>query len=257
MKIKRKILFFTVVTVFILFSFTVATAIMMPVNENAENNSKAAEKSSVFGENGGLEKMVIELYVKDTKSAKPPSPPGKTETCYDLLGVTWKTLPVDYTINPTNPEGLTTEFVLSTIYASAETWDAETSAELFNNYYTVDTNAHYGTLDGENVIEFGDNENSNIIGVTSIWYSRRSKEIVEFDIQFNTDFEWGDATVDPSKMDLMNIAVHELGHAVGMGDVYSTTCSEVTMYGYSTEGEIIKRTLEEPDIIGLQTMYGE
>ena len=130
MKIKRKILFSTVVTVFILFSFTAATAIMVPANENAKDNSNTAEKSPALGENGELEKLMIEHYAKGEKYAKPPSPPGKTETCYDLLKITWDTLPVDYTINPTNPEGLTTEFVLSTIYASAETWDAETSAEL-------------------------------------------------------------------------------------------------------------------------------
>jgi len=31
----------------------------------------------------------------------------------------------------------------------------------------------------------------------------------------------------------------------------------VTMYGYSDYGEIIKRTLEQPDITGLQTLYGK
>jgi len=57
-------------------------------------------------------------------------------------------------------------------------------------------------------------------------------------------------------MDLQNIATHELGHAVGLNDIYSGSCSYVTMYGYSTEGDIGKRTLEQPDITGLQTMYG-
>jgi len=30
----------------------------------------------------------------------------------------------------------------------------------------------------------------------------------------------------------------------------------VTMYGYSNYGETSKRTLEQPDITGLQSMYG-
>jgi tryptophanase len=46
------------------------------------------------------------------------------------------------------------------------------------------------------------------------------------------------------------------GHGVGLDDVYDTACSEVTMYGYSTYGEIKKRDLETPDIIGLQKLYG-
>jgi len=40
-----------------------------------------------------------------------------------------------------------------------------------------------------------------------------------------------------------------------LADVYETACSDVTMYGYSDYGEIDKRTLEAPDIKGLQTLY--
>ena len=72
---------------------------------------------------------------------------------------------------------------------------------------------------------------------------------------FDTDWTWGDAIIDLTKMDLQNIATHELGHGVGLGDVYDTVCSAVTMYGYSDYGEIQKRTLEQPDIKGLLTLY--
>jgi predicted Zn-dependent protease len=57
-------------------------------------------------------------------------------------------------------------------------------------------------------------------------------------------------------MDLQNIATHEFGHAVGLGDIYDTACSSVTMYGYSDYGDTVKRTLETPDITGLRTLYG-
>jgi len=105
-------------------------------------------------------------------------------------------------------------------------------------------------------ISFGDYPNDNVIAVTSVWFTRVGKRIVEFDQLYNTRFTWGDATVNPAVMDLQNIATHELGHGVGLADIYSTTCSAVTMYGYSTEGETQKRTLEQPDITGLQRMYG-
>jgi len=80
---------------------------------------------------------------------------------------------------------------------------------------------------------------------------------------FDTDYTWGNAGLtsetelgDTSVMDLQNIATHELGHGVGLADIYSSTCSAVTMYGYSDYGETQKRTLETPDITGLQTLYG-
>jgi len=57
-------------------------------------------------------------------------------------------------------------------------------------------------------------------------------------------------------MDLENIATHEIGHGAGLNDIYSSSCTAVTMYGYSDYGETSKRTLEIPDIQGLQTLYG-
>lgn len=108
----------------------------------------------------------------------------------------------------------------------------------------------------QNAVAFGDYPDDNVIAVTSIWFVRSTKEIVEFDMLFNTRFVWGDAMDNPSVMDLQNIATHEFGHGVGLDDIYSSTYSEVTMYGYSYEGDIEKRSLEPQDIAGLQKMYG-
>ena len=127
---------------------------------------------------------------------------------------------------------------------------------MFNNVYAVDYAAQYGVQNYVNAIAFGDYPESNVIGVTSVWYTRVGKKIVEFDMLFNTKFAWGDSTLNPAVMDLQNIAAHELGHSVGLSDIYSSSCSAVTMYGYSSNGETQKRTLEQPDVTGLQKMYG-
>lgn len=200
----------------------------------------------------GLERINFVHYAKSSgarSGAKPTS-------CYKLMGVKWKTGPVDYVINPSNPDGLSEEFVTTTFKNSAETWDNASSKELFNDTYTTDYSAVYGVRDYKNSIAFEPYSSTSAIAVTSVWYSRVTKEIVEFDQVYNTHFSWGDANIDPTKMDLANIATHELGHAVGMADIYNSTCGEVTMYGYGTEGETKKTTLETPDIQGLQKMYG-
>jgi len=252
----KKIALVILITVTVLAVSGVAAASMIiPANDNARENAKAPEKSPVITETPtgewDLERVDFIHYVR-------PENPGKTktETCYKLLGVKWSTLPVNYVINPTNPQGLPEEFVTSAISTSAETWDASTSKELLNDAYTVDYSAQYGVQNFKNAIAFGDYPNDNVIAVTSVWFTRVGKRIVEFDQLYNTRFTWGDATVNPAVMDLQNIATHELGHGVGLADIYSTTCSAVTMYGYSTEGETQKRTLEQPDITGLQRMYG-
>lgn len=58
-------------------------------------------------------------------------------------------------------------------------------------------------------------------------------------------------------MDLQNIATHELGHGFGLADLYESNASEETMYGYSTEGEIKKRSLYSGDIAGIHDLYGK
>lgn len=245
-----KKLILTILVTILTLSITATASMMIPANDNAKENAKAPEHSPVIGEYWDLERVDFIHYAKPTTPAKAP----KTDTCYKLMGVKWPTLPVSYVINPTS-SGLEETFVTSAISTAANTWDAATSAELFNNVYTVGT-VQYGLQDYKNAIAFGDYSDSNVIAVTSVWYTRVGKRIVEFDMQFNTDFTWGNADGNPLVMDLQNIATHELGHSVGMGDIYSTACSTVTMYGYSIKGETSKRTLEQPDVKGLQSMYG-
>ncbi len=235
----------------------VSAGMLIPVNDNAEENSQAPENSPVIGENWGLERIDFIHYKKGY--AKPETAGAKTPSCYKFLSGAkprWKSLPVSYVINPSNPQSLDEGFITSAISTSAETWDAATSKELINDVYAVDYTAAYGVQNYQNALAFGNYPTSGVIAVTSVWWNPITKAIVEFDILFDTDFIWGDATLDSTKMDLQNIAVHELGHGVGLGDVYDTVCSEVTMYGYSTEGETRKRSLEQPDMTGLQKLYG-
>lgn len=254
---KKKILLISVFAIAVLvFSVAAGASMLIPANENAQENAKAAENSPVITETDSgewdLERVDFIHYAKPENPAKPPA---GSASCYKLLGVKWKSFPVNYVVNPANPFGLTEEFVVNTVSTSAETWDMPTATELFNDAVSVDYTAQYGVQNYVNAVVFGNHPDSNVIGVTSVWYKRVGKEIVEFDVLLNTDFVWGDALLDPALMDLQNIATHELGHAVGMGDIYTSSCTAVTMYGYSDYGETIKRTLEQPDVAGLQSMY--
>lgn len=256
---KKIILGVVIIAVVLTISGVASATILIPAADQAKENSQAPENSSIITETAagewGLERINFIHYAKPTNPGKPVKPP-KTETCYKLMGVKWTTLPVSYVINPENLQGLGEDFITSAVSSSAETWDAATSEELFNNTYTIDYDVEYGVQDYRNAIDFGDYQQDGVIAVTSVWYTRVGKRIVEFDIRFNTDFAWGDATNNSSLMDLQNIATHELGHAVGLSDIYSTSCSYVTMYGYSNYGDIEKRDLAQPDITGLQKIYG-
>jgi len=224
-----------------------AVILLIPVVLAIPENSRAKEP---------LDKITF-IHYRDG-SVRAIGIPAKTSTCYKMLGVKWKSLPVSYVINP---DGYTESFVTSAISASTEEWDSHTLANLFDGY-TIDYSATWDDtvdqVDYKNEYVFGSYPDTNVIAVTSVWYTRIGRQIVDYDVLFNTYFSWADcaATNCIQQMDLQNIATHETGHGIGLADVYDSTCNQVTMYGYSTYGETIKRTLEQPDITGLQKLYG-
>jgi len=209
-----------------------------------------------------LEKQIFIHYKKGY--GKPPGPgrEEKAPSCYGFLakGAYWKVLPIDYVID-LDYSGLNQKEVTSAIEKAAQEWDGYTRPTLFGGWQIV----HGATWDsdepdGYNEFLFGNYSDPNVIAITVTWgyfsVPPAFRRIIEFDVLFDTDFVWGDAKINPEVMDLQNIATHEIGHGLGLADVYQTACSPVTMYGYSIEGETQKQTLAAPDIKGLQALYG-
>lgn len=203
-------------------------------------------------------------------SAKPPKPPpgGGGDSGYFKLmtgGVKWKTFPAYIDVNPSG-SGLDS-LVLSVITASAEEWDdgaysgwGGVTPNLFQvsgfSTLTYDQLAWTSDkLDHHNTLVWGNYPNSGVIAVTIVWYDRATKAIVEFDMVFDTDYVWS-ISGEPGKMDLQNIATHELGHGAGLSDLYQDAAYRETMYGYSSLGETSKRDLYTGDIQGITKLYG-
>ena len=168
-------------------------------------------------------------------------------------------IPVTIAVFTSNEDGLGATFITSAIAQSAQAWDEATTANLLSNTPVVTgTKVAAVSLNQENAVFFADYKDSNVIAMASYWYNRATKEIVECDIMFNTDFQWGDATnpATPLVMDLQNIATHELGHFFNLADIYDTSKDYLTMYGFSWEGDIGKRTLAPGDIAGINAVFG-
>lgn len=201
------------------------------------------------------EKIVF-IHYRAQGAGRPPA----SEGYYKLLGAKWKKLPVTFVVDPDNPYGLTRREIVDALRAAAEEWDSYTSIELFASYLVAHNANWDGDMpDGRNEIVFESYPEPNVIAVTVIWgyFSGRDKQIIEFDILFNTYYAWGDATIDQNVMDIRNIATHEFGHGVGLADLYQPPAWRETMYGYSDYGETSKRDLYYGDIAGLQKLYGE
>lgn len=240
----------------LLILFISATGIVLAISAN--DNSQEDEHNPVITIEDPVHGIAKAEFIHHDKShqknvAASSFVPG-SGTCWGTFATWNSNLPVSYVVNPTNPQGLSAAFVTSAISTSAETWDNATSKELFKDTYAIDSRAKYGKLDGKNSIVFG-TASPGTIAVTSTWYYTSTGQIVEFDMKFNTYYTWGNASLNSRVMDLRNIATHELGHGVGMIDIYASSCSNVTMYGYGAIGETNKRTLEQLDINGLLSLY--
>jgi len=197
-----------------------------------------------------VDKLVF-IHYKDPVEAK-AFPATDQAEFYRLLGVKWTTFPVYYKINAENPDGLTESAVTGAIQDAFMTWDESTSANLF--VYDGKTTNNTTEFNEENSVFWGPISNANVIAVTNIWINRRSREIVETDIQMNSYLEWGIG--DEEAFDIQNIVTHEAGHVCGLGDLYNRPASELTMFGYSRLGEEKKNTLGQGDVLGLQKLYG-
>ena len=185
-----------------------------------------------------------------------------TNSCYDFLAkeAKWKTVE-DYIVDPSNTKSLNENFIRSNLASDITKWETAAGVDILGDEDTTKTvnRATIGSLNGENEVMFADINSPGAIGVTIIWGTfsapKPFRKLVEWDMIFDdADFYWS-STGESDKMDFENIATHELGHAVGMGDLYTDLCSEQTMYGYANNGETKKRTLEAGDIAGLNILY--
>ncbi len=184
-----------------------------------------------------------------------------TSSCYTFLakGAKWRTIE-PYIVDPENTRGLDEAFVRSNLAMNIGKWETAARVNILGNEVSgIVDGADLESPDDKNEVYFADIDYEDAIAIAIIWgyFSGPpfARELVEWDMIFDdVDFDWS-ATGEANKMDFENIATHELGHAVGLGDLYNTECSEQTMYGYASNGETKKRTLEAGDIAGINELY--
>lgn len=137
------------------------------------------------------------------------------------------------------------------IVQSFNTWDNNVTYSLFT--YGGRTRKKWYRLDGENTISFVAFYPEDAVALTSVYYSA-DNFVVDYDIIFNALYNFR-TVPNLYTYDLQSIATHEVGHVLGLKDLYEDQYYQLTMYGYADNG-IGKRSLEFRDIDGAQFLYG-
>ncbi len=180
--------------------------------------------------------------------------------------------------------GLNRTAAKNAIDASFSTWvnaqDAGPNPLLYQD--SGSTTASGGKYDRKNVISWKALRGGTI-AVTYVWYNTTTGEILEFDMLINNNYAWSvtspdmtgilydpngpaddgtDGTYgDPinaglsNPFDIQNIITHEAGHTLMLDDLYESGAESLTMFGYSSYGELSKDTLQRGDYLGLNYIY--
>jgi hypothetical protein len=137
------------------------------------------------------------------------------------------------------------------VTAAAQTWNAAGTPFRFVDGGTCDgSRARLG--DGHNDIVWTSALPAGYSAVTSTLTVGSC--IVETDTKLNASVRWGDASTDSSATDVQTIVLHELGHWMGLRDLYGQGDSAKVMYGVRGAGDT-DRSLAPADQAGKRWIY--
>ena len=166
----------------------------------------------------------------------------------------------------------------------ANAWDGRTNQQLFRGDDNINTpgDGNAVGLVSDSTVTYGSSSNGRwtegwtdklpiisggtIIAETRSWTDgsvrfingKRYPKIVESDCWYNSLLPWtlasGPSATQTGIFDVRTIATHELGHTIGLDDLYSSSNQNQIMYGYNN-GQV-KWALGAGDLAGLKALYG-
>ncbi len=194
-------------------------------------------------------------------------------TSYTLTGWRWnRGTPITiYLKNDGNlaSEGLNSNNAKNAISVAASTWDSYTQKSLFSQVILDSKKNTDNPYDGVNVHAFkylSDVPSALAYSRTRYGYPKVDGyyTVFESDVSYNTRYswttDWQTAVNNNGKIfDLQTVALHELGHTFGLGDLYtlpSTDPRRGDYYQIMNSYNDPQRTLGAGDIAGIRKLYG-
>ena len=183
--------------------------------------------------------------------------------------VHWADTRVQWLATDRGVPGISASVFQTTLTRAFATWqDVPTASIEFT--FAGATAAEPFDEDGLSVVGFQAHpEMERVLGATTFVYDDETGELIEADIFFNSAFEWSTAMGgDVQRFDLESVAVHEIGHFLGLGHsaIGETELvpeggrrvlgSGAVMFPISLgRGSIVDRVLQPDDIAGVSDLY--
>ena len=186
-----------------------------------------------------------------------------------VVDATWHQQPIGYFISERNGNGVTADELRGAVQRATATWSAVSSANVSFSFQAM-TTALPQNGDARNTIGFLDRPDlDRVLGSTSFMIDAATGSIFEADIFFNTRFAFSVAPQGQTgRTDLESVALHELGHVLGLGhsgigETERTSNGGRTVLGMGavmfpialSPGATADRVLQPDDIAGLSDLY--
>ncbi len=152
------------------------------------------------------------------------------------------------------------QYVYPNIYFSSETqtaisnacsqWNSAGAGSLVLKSSVSNNQTIYPQQNGYNDFTKG-NRGQNTYVSQCFWYLSSDSKCREADFDLNTYYSFANDG-STNAIDVGDVVTHELGHMLGLNDVYSTG---PTMYAYSSYGQIWRRSIEQDDKNGILSIY--
>jgi hypothetical protein len=261
----------------------VATALPLSAKNAVSSGIELPDKAGVYNVPGNP-KLKLRVFVHEGKgfdagkaNGKPTPAPAPTETCVAsaagdpdssavVPGAGWRLPAVwQYRLNlasvPSSVGGGNLPRIASGAFSAWQSAITPGSVAIIRG---TDTSMNKAVLDGQNIVTWGRTSGA-ALAVSYIWYDRTTGVATEIDTIMNNKFKWewsdpslwgaGQICAYGGYYDAQEILTHELGHTMGLDDVYTADYAHNTMYGYGSSGETKKDTLTTGDALGVAGLY--
>lgn len=184
------------------------------------------------------------------------------------VAVKWAPGPIAYYVTERDFGGISPQAFSDAVSRAMATWAAVPGLPVSFSAQGL-TRSQPLEVDGRTTLGFLDRpDQERVLAATTFLLDSATGAILESDIYFNTRFQWSTASSgEAGAVDLESVALHELGHLLGLGH---SAIGETTLVGDGRRvlssgaamfpiawpsGSVANRVLQADDVAGVRDLY--